>query len=107
MSGFLQFWGKLNTRGIVKTYPFHFLRDYYRDFLNVMFPKFPNHFLPLPIVFPHVFPSLSTIFLSVSSVSTQILRKSTVFISQYLLQASVIASGLWLIREILKITMFV
>ena len=38
-----------------------FLRDYYGDSLDVMFPQFPNHFLPFPMVFPHVSPSVSTV----------------------------------------------
>ena len=67
----LQFWWKLNTRRIVKTCPFRFLRDYYGDSLNVMFPQFPNHFLPFPIVFSHASPSVSTISSSVSTVSCQ------------------------------------
>ena len=66
MSRFLQFWCKLNTRGIVKTCPFCFLHDYYGDSLNVMFPQFPNHFLPFPMLFPHVSHSVSTISLGVS-----------------------------------------
>ena len=62
MSKFLQFWCKLNTRRIVKICPFRFLRDYYGDSLDVLFPQFPNHFLPFPMLFLHVSPSVSTIF---------------------------------------------
>ena len=51
--------GKLNTRRIVKTYSFRFLSDYYGDSLDIMFPQFPNHFLPFSMVFPHVSPSVS------------------------------------------------
>ena len=65
---FLQFCCKLNTCAIVKTCPFCFLRDYYGDSLDVMFPQFPNHFLPFPMVFPHVSSSVSTISLGVSTV---------------------------------------
>ena len=73
MSRFLQFWCKSNTRGIVKNSPFRFLRDYYGDSLDVMFPQFPNHFLPFPMMFPHVSPSVSTISSGVSTVSPQCL----------------------------------
>ena len=59
MSRFLQIWCKLNTLEIVKTCPIRFLRDYYGNSLDVMFPQFPNHFLPFPMVFPHVSPSVS------------------------------------------------
>ena len=69
MSRFLQFWFKLNTREIAKTCQFRFLRDYYGDSLDVMFPQFPNHFLPFPMVFLHVSPSVSTILSGVSTVS--------------------------------------
>ena len=71
MSRFLQFWCKLNTCGIGKTYPFSSLRDYHGDSLDVMFPQFPNHFLPFPMVFPHVSPSVSTISSGVLTVSLQ------------------------------------
>ena len=50
MSSLLQCWCKLNTREAVKTSPFCFLRDYYGDSLNVIFPQFPNHFLPFLMV---------------------------------------------------------
>ena len=63
----LQFWYKLNTHGIVKTCSFCFIRDYYGDSLDVMFPQFPNHLLPFHMVFLHVSRSVSTI----SSVSPQ------------------------------------
>ena len=73
---FLQFWYKLNTRRIVKTCPFRFLRDCYGDSLDVMFPQFPNNLLPFPMVFPRVFlvfPQFPSVFLlfppSVSLVS--------------------------------------
>ena len=69
MARFLQFWCKLNTRGIVKICPLCFLRDYYGDSLNVMFSQFPNHFLAFPMVFSHVSPSVSKISLGVSTVS--------------------------------------
>ena len=69
MSRFLQFWCKLFTRRIVNTCLFRFLRDYYGDSLNVTFPQFPNDFLPFPMVFPHVSPSVSTISSCVSTVS--------------------------------------
>ena len=68
---FLQFCCKLNTCEIVKTCPFHFLSDYCGDSLDVMFPQFPNHFLPLPRVFPNVSPNASTISFGVSTVSPQ------------------------------------
>ena len=67
----LPFWWKLNTHRIVKTCPFHFLHDYYGDSLDVMFPQFPKHFLPFPMVFSHVSPSLSTISSGISTVSPQ------------------------------------
>ena len=35
---FLQLWCKLTTRRIVKTSSFRFLRDYYGESLDVMFP---------------------------------------------------------------------
>ena len=31
--------------------PFRFQRGYYGDSLDVLFPQFPNHFLPFPMVF--------------------------------------------------------
>ena len=67
----LQFWCKLNTRRIVKACPFHFLRNYYGDSLDVMFSQFPNHFLPFSMMFPHVSPSVCTISSGVSTVSPQ------------------------------------
>ena len=70
MSRFLQFWCKLNTRRIVKTCPFRFLSDYHGDFLDVMFTQFPNHFLTVPMVFPYISPSVSTISSGVSTVSS-------------------------------------
>ena len=68
MSRILQFLCKLNTRRLVKSCPFRFLRDYSGDSLDVMFSQFPNHFLPFPMVFPHVSPSFSTISSGVSTV---------------------------------------
>ena len=66
----LKYWWKLNTCRIVKTRPFRFLRDYYGDSLDVMFPQFPNHFLLFPMVFSHVSPRVFLLFpLSVSPVS--------------------------------------
>ena len=71
MLRFLHFWCKLNTRGIVKACPFPFQRDYYGDTLDVMLPQFPNHFLPFPMVFPNVSPSVSAISSEFSTVSPQ------------------------------------
>ena len=73
MSIVLQFWCKLNTYGIAKTCPFRSLCDYCGDFFDVMSPQFPNHFLPFPMVFPHVSPSVSTISSGGSTVSPQCL----------------------------------
>ena len=49
-------------------------RDYHSDFLNVVFPQFPNCFLPFPLVFTNLSSSVSTVsvgvfpvYLSVSS----------------------------------------
>ena len=72
MLRFLQFFCKLNTNKIVKTFLFHFVRDCYVNSLDVMFPKFPNLFLLFPMVFPHVSPSVSTISLGVSTVSPHV-----------------------------------
>ena len=73
MSRFLQFWCKLNTSRIVKTCPFRFPRDYYGNSLHVIFPQFPNHYLPCFRMFPLVllrFPRVFLLFpLSVSPVS--------------------------------------
>ena len=68
---FLQFWCKLNTRGIVKTCPFRFPCDQYCDSLDVLFPQFSNYFLPFPMAFPHVSPGVSTISQGDSTVSLQ------------------------------------
>ena len=68
---FLKFLSKLITRSIVKTCPFRFLLDYYGDSFDVMFPQFPNHFLPFPMLSPHVSSSVSTIPSGVSTVSPQ------------------------------------
>ena len=51
LSRFLQFWYKLNTYRIVKTCPFHFLRDHYGDSLEIMFLQFSNDFLRFPWCF--------------------------------------------------------
>ena len=48
---------KLNSRG------------YHCDSLDVMFPRFPNCFLPFPLVFPHVSPNVSTVSFGISPVS--------------------------------------
>ena len=65
ISRFLRFWYKLNTRGIVKTCVLCFLRDYYGDSPNVVFPsfltisyRFPWCYRMFPLVFlrfPRVF----------------------------------------------------
>ena len=57
MSRFLQFWCNFG--------PFCFLRDYYGGFLDVIFPQFPNHSLPFPMVFtfPLVFLRFPRVFL--------------------------------------------
>ena len=65
MSSYLQFWYKLNTRGIVKSCVLCFLRDYYGDSSDVVFPSFlfisyrlPWCFRMFPLVllrFPWVF----------------------------------------------------
>ena len=65
MSSYLQFWYKLNTRGIVKSCVLCFLRDYYGDSPDVVFPSFlfisyrlPWCFRMFPLVllrFPWVF----------------------------------------------------
>ena len=65
MSSYLRFWYKLNTRGIVKSCVLCFLRDYYGDSPDVVFPSFlfisyrlPWCFLMFPLVllrFPWVF----------------------------------------------------
>ena len=91
MSRVLQFWCKLNTRGNAKTCLFHFLHDHFGDSLNAMFPWFPNHILPFPMVFLHVSPSVSMISSGLSTVSPQsfpcflfqILHNSPEEISQY------------------------
>ena len=74
MSRFLQFWCILNTHEIVKTFPFRFVRDYYGDFFDVMFPQFPKHFPPFPVVFLYVSPSVSTISLGLTTLSPQRFR---------------------------------
>ena len=54
MSKFLQFLFTLNTSGIAKTCPLHFLHDYYGYSPDVTFPQFSNHFQPFHMVSPHV-----------------------------------------------------
>ena len=71
MSRILQFWCKLNTHRLVKICPFCFLRNYYGNSLDVMFLQFSNHFLPFPMVFPRVSPSVSLISSGVSTVFPQ------------------------------------
>ena len=56
-------------QAVFKTCPFLFLRDYYGDSLSLMFPQFPNHFLPFPMVFPYVSPSVCTISSDVATFS--------------------------------------
>ena len=67
MSRFLKFWCKLNIRRIAKTCSFRFLRDYYGDFLDVMFSQFPNHSYRFPWYFP-IFPLMFLQFLGGVSV---------------------------------------
>ena len=71
MLRFLQFWCKLITCRIFKTCPFCFLHNCYGVSLDVMFPQFPNHFRPFPMVFLHVSPSVSMISSGFSTVSPQ------------------------------------
>ena len=71
MSTFFTILCILNTGRIVKSRPFRFLRDYYGYSLNVMFPQFPNHFLPFPMVVLHVSPGVFTIPSGVFTVSSQ------------------------------------
>ena len=57
MSRILQFWCNLNTRKIVKTCRFCFLRDYYGDSLDVMirghsFSKYAKFFEKLTFLTP-------------------------------------------------------
>ena len=59
------------TGRIVKSRPFRFLRDYYGYYLDVMFPQFPNHFLPFPMVVLHVSRGVFTIPSGVFTVSSQ------------------------------------
>ena len=40
--------------------------DYHSDFHNFMFLRFPNCFLPFPLVFPNIFRGVSTVFFGVS-----------------------------------------
>ena len=44
-------------------------RDYHHESLNVVFPRFPNYFLPLPLVFLHVSSGLSAVSSGASPVS--------------------------------------
>lgn len=62
----LQFLCKSNTHKIIKICQFCFPRDYYGYSLNIMFSRFPNHYCPFPMVFPHVSPSVSSVSLGVS-----------------------------------------
>ena len=59
------------TGRIVKSRPFRFLRDYYGYYLDVMFPQFPNHFLPFPMVVLYVSRGVFTIPSGVFTVSSQ------------------------------------
>ena len=86
LSRFLQFWCKLYTRGIVKTCLFRFLHDYYGNSFNDMFPQFPKHFLPFPMVFPHVSPSVSTISSGVATVSPHCFSRFLFWILQFIFQ---------------------
>ena len=54
------------THKIIKICQFCFPRDYYGYSLNIMFSRFPNHYCPFPMVFPHVSPSVSSVSLGVS-----------------------------------------
>ena len=45
----------------IKYMPSRFLRDYYGDSLDVMFPQFPNHFLLFPMVFPYISSGVSNV----------------------------------------------
>ena len=101
MSKFLQFWCKLNTRRIVKICPFRFLRNFYGNSLDFMFPHFPNLFLPFSMVFPHISPGVSTISSGFSTVFPQcfphflfsILRFSYVSFQKYF------AAFIWYLYE--------
>ena len=46
-------------------------RDNHGDSLNVMFPRFPNCFLPFPLMFLHVSAGVPTVSFGVSLVSLQ------------------------------------
>ena len=66
MLRFLKFWCKSNTRRIVETFPFRFLRDYFGDTLNVMLPSFLTIFYRFPqcfYMFPLVFLPFSRVIL--------------------------------------------
>ena len=43
--------------------------DYQGDSVNDMFARFPNYFLPFPLVVPHVCPGISTVSFVISPVS--------------------------------------
>ena len=71
MTRFLKFWCTLNTRRFAKTCPFRFLSNYYGESLDAMLSQFPNHYLPFPMMFLYISPSVSTISLSDSTDSPQ------------------------------------
>ena len=71
MSTFFTILVHINTGRIVKSRPFRFLRDYYGYYLDVMFPQFPNHFLPFPMVVLHVSRGVFAIPSGVFTVSSQ------------------------------------
>ena len=57
------------AREILKIYQFRLPRDYLGDSLNIMILWFSNSFLPFPMLFPHVSPSVSVVSSGVSSIS--------------------------------------
>ena len=67
MTRFLKFCCTLNTRRFAKTCPFRFLSNYYGESLDAMLSQFPNHYLPFPMMFLYVSPSVSTISLGDST----------------------------------------
>ena len=62
------------------------MRDYYGDSLDVILPQCPNHFLPSPMVFPHVSLSVSLISSGASTVSVSALVFPTFPILHFALQ---------------------